>query len=275
MREIYLKRRDFELKFNPGRASKAMLPLMNPELFINDNMTTHTFPEGFQKNVPEKVSFECSLLLTNPTHSGLWLLMNEETSTISLPGGYITEEDWIYASQNPYYVIYSTIIHALINAHPILSKNAECDPLAQISNAPTLAELFDTLQYVIGQYSLDVNPHSGKDLLYYQYHLSPKTVMPRGLENEELDFRALPMRIFVLKEVMHPGNDVPAFINYDWDHMIWYPKREHQMNYKTTSNRRVFFRSQYKNDIRLTAEGIICLDHIFKDENRFGKIDIY
>jgi hypothetical protein len=122
---------------------------------------------------------------------------------------------------------------------------------------------------------LDVNPHSGKDLLYYQYHLSPKTAMPRGLENEEIDFRTLPMRMFVLKEVTHPSKDVPAFINYDWDHMIWYPKREHQMNYKTTSDRRVFFRSQYKNDIRLTAEGLMCLNQIFNDENRFGKIDIY
>jgi hypothetical protein len=274
MRDIYLKRKDFELKFSPGRATDVMTPLLNPELFINGKMVAHTYPEGFQMMVPEKVSFECDLLLTNPTHDGIWLLENDETGTVSLPGGYIKEEDWIYASRNPYYVIYSAIIHSLINAHPVLSKNSECNPLTQISDSPTLAELFDILEYVLGQYSLETSKDSGSDLLYYQYRFM-RNVIPNNTTIDDISFDAHPMRILIFKEVTNPDMDIPAFSNYEYNHMVWYSKREHRMNFRTSSDRWTLFQSRYQHDIRLDTNGIICLNSIFREENRFGKIDIY
>jgi hypothetical protein len=274
MRDIYLDRKEFELKYDPGRPSSVMKPLNHPELFINDKITrVHTFPENFKLNVPTYVCFECSLILTNCGHDGFWLVMDDDKNTIDLPGGFVTEEDWAYASQSPYYVIYSAILRSMIASHPVLREEEPYNPLLQLSEIPTITELSDIMNFVIRRYDLETADMV--DSLYYLYRYpNYETVTPYGYVSsveEEIPH----MHIFVIREVTSPIADLPPFVRNSNGHLIWYSRYEHHLNFRTSSDRRILLSSQYENDIRVSTTGLMVLNAIFSEENQFGKLDIY
>ena len=197
IRDIYLDRDEFELKFHPKRPKNGrLIELNHPEAFINDKVKRHSYPVNFQRNVPGMVSFECNLLLTNPAHDGIWLFMDNDNDRIMIPGGYIQEEDWEYAHKNPYYVIYSTLVRTMRDIHPLFRDTAAVDPILTFIRNPSLSELKDLLVYVVRQNRFQINNPVKPHLFYYQYWLS------KSDDRQYIPLES--MKIYLLLEISEP-----------------------------------------------------------------------
>lgn len=269
MHNVYMDRSEFLLKFHPKKLRrKGMIPLNHPDLFITNRIDTHHYPENFQQEVPNQISFKSGLLMTNPAHDGLWLFQNDRNESTSFLGGYITPEDWRYSHLNPNYVIFSALVREMIDAHPICRDSVGLHPILQISAKPTLAEFMDLIRYLLVQFKFDVKyPADLKPRLYYQYWITP-----RGRKDMEyLDS----MRIYTLVEVPYPLDKVAPLSNHTHREFIWYSRRDHKFNLEARANRKDLFQAEYSNDLRITESGLDILDDIFHNEAIFGKLDIY
>ncbi len=275
MREIYFDRKEFEQKYRPDKNPiNGLCPLNHPELFITSKIHSRSYPEGFQSDVPELVSFSCNLLLTNPSHDGIWLIKNDEKNEIDIPNGYITEEDWRYVNKNPYYVIISSLIRTLGTINPIYRNTYMTDPMVSFIDNPTLASLRDLLFYVLGQNRFEPTNPSAPMLFYYQYWL-PNAHLYEMKHLHSHCKRLQDFTIYIILEVKEPVDKISPFTNYSKDCYLWYSRADHKYNRMTEDNKRSAFKSTYKTDIRLTESGLDVLENIFRTETIFGKINIY
>lgn len=277
MKELYLERREFELKVNPKKSTSGLFPLKHPELFINRNMRTHLFPKGFQSQTWDNVSIECCILLTNPIHDGIWLLVDDENDTIRIPGGFVIGDDGIWDMfarfDKPYHVIYRTLIERLAEGGPATFRDSwyldptmfpvmACDP----KQPWTLADIQDILNYTITKFNLNIHDPAKPDELFYQYKLT-------GSDNETVTLQHI--RIYLLKEVTLPIGPIVALTNYRNSNLIWYSRKDHYYNLREKTSRKGLFTSTYDVDIRTCDDGVCILDDIFRTEPVFGKLDIY
>jgi hypothetical protein len=272
-KDIYLKRKVFEAKFNPSRNIERMNELHNPELFINPHTTAHYYTHGFKYNVPEKVCIECSLVITNEEHDGVWLVMDDLSEKVDLPGGFVNEEDWRYASMNPYYVIYNTIIRSMADANPMLRYSRDFDSYFMLPKIPHMNQFRTLLGYVMDKYGLPIDTNVKDHLLFYIYR-TRRVGLPTGMALDPTD--DVPhLHVLVLVETPYPDYSIPPFSNYMSRYMVWYSRKEHRMVYNTSADRRALLCSPYDDDIRTEKQGLITLDAIFNNESQFGKLDIY
>lgn len=266
---IYMDRTEFLLKFHPrAHRTSGMLPLVHPDLFITDKIQTHRYPENFQKEIPNQISFKSELLITNEAHDGLWLFIDDNNKRTSFFGGYITPEDWKYCHTNPYYVMFSTLIRAMVEAHPICRESVSFDPFLQMSVEPTAREFVDMLCYLLRQFGLEVSTNCTM-LNFYQYWMYPIGCN----EKRCLDS----MRIYTLMEVKEPLGKIPALSGYtnQGGNLVWYSRRDHMLNLKEKASRESLFDARYPDDLRVTDSGLDILDNIFRNESIFGKLNIY
>lgn len=270
MKDIYLDRREFELKFNPKKPTSGLISLSHPELFITDKLNYHEYPKGFQDAVPSKVSMECNLILTNPAHDGIWLVADYDNDTLGIPSGHIDREWWeMYCTNHPYNIIYLTLIDAMVRLNPLYRDSASHDPYMRLtlSTQQAFPDIRDILHYVIGRSGFDIYRPCRDDLLFYQYWV-------KSLEYDEYVLLR-DMKMFVLKEVTIPEDRIPALQNFSNHNFIWYSRKDHYYNIRTKKNRASLFASTFKEDARVSDDGLSILDNIFQTESIFGKLDIY
>ena len=271
-REIYLERKEFELKFQPRHPKAGLLPLEQPGLFISPDSKRHSYPVGHQDLIANQTSIECDLLVTNQFHDGIWLFVDNESDSIRFPGGCITEEDWMQVKKGPYHVLYQCLIRSLIDIHPIIRQDAFSDPLMNsLGEYTRLPNLKDFLNYVISRHGFKFANPGDEPVFFYQYYLYP---------NSDITGTVRPLdrvRIYALIEVNDPDTQLPALINYmdRRGYYVWYSRRDHKLNRSCRTDRKSMFQSTYNQDIRTSESGVDILDNIFRTEPIFGKLDIY
>lgn len=253
MRDIYINRKELELKSNP-KCLPMMTPVLNPELFINPSMKVLRLPQSYSSSMDMGVSaIVCKLLLVNKYRDGIWLVMEDDKSKISIPGGHVSEYEWNHYNRYPYNCIVDTIVREMVEEHPMLDITV----IDTFSNSPE-----DALVKVISEYGFTIN-QSVEFPLFYTYG-----------SHDNVNYRDL--IIYLVKEVDFPNQQrIPDFSNYTVGRTVWYSRKEHSINKRYSRDRRGLYCSPYDNDIRIDDEGVELLDKIFSTEKLFGKIDIY
>lgn len=247
MRDIYVDKQELRLKYNPKESDK-LLEFTHPELLLNSGIKFHKYPEGYHNDDGTKISsIVCKLLLTNDAHDGIWLIKEDDKNKISIPGGHLGEAELFSISNGfPYTAIYETIIRELIEENPVL-RGTHIDENSNMKS---------NLEFVLHQYGFDLT--RSEFPFFYSYE----------------DFRGS-FIIYMIKEVTVPSCVIPPFYHHEFRNMVWYSRKEHSINRKTSRDRRTLFDTDYDGDIRVLDRGISLLDKIFSTENIFGKINIY
>ena len=247
MRDIYINRMELGLKANPKEVP-LLTELRNPELFINPGLKIRKYPQDYSSYMDPSISgIICKLLLVNKARDGIWLTIETDKDKVSIPGGHVNEFEWDHYVTLPYECILNTICRELVEEHLML-RNGEYN-LYNLNPD-------DLLIYVVSKYGFTINPKVNFPL-YYSYDHNGDLI------------------IYVVKEVDMPDYNIPALSNFIINNSIWYSKKDHMYNIKAKIDRSSLFNSPYKNDIRVSMNGIGLLDKIFSTENLFGKMNIY
>lgn len=249
MRDIYIDKTELKLKYRP-KDYKYLLPFEHPELLLNSTTKFLKLPEGYINATNTDISsIVCKVLLTNHNHDGIWLTKEDDKNKVSIPGGHLSECELKYIKwDKPYTAIYETLLRELVEENPALRDMIFYEG----------SNVMDDLNFVIQEYGFTSSKDMSSFPLMYSY------------DNTRGSFI-----IYMIKEVNLPSYVVPPLACEEMRNMIWYSRRDHNINRKTSKNRREMFNSVYGNDTRITTAGVDFLDRIFSTESIFGKLNIY
>lgn len=249
MRDIYIEKRELKLKYNP-KDTNQLLPFTHPELLLNSTIKFLKLPDDYINSMNTDISsIVCKVLITNYEHDGIWLTKEDDKNKVSIPGGHVSEYELLSIKEDkPYTAIYETLLRELVEENPMLRDMMFYEG----------SNVMDDLDFVIKEYGFTSSKGSAQFPLMYSYD----------------DMRGS-FIIYMVKEVDIPTYNVPPLFCEEMRNMIWYSRRDHNINKKTSMNRRNLFGSAYSNDTRLSTSGVAFLDRIFSTESIFGKLNIY
>lgn len=252
MKDIYLLRDDIERYIRPKKETKLQV-LEHPEIMFN-KCEAHMFPDNIQSSFYGYSGVIVKLLLTNETHDGIWLTVEDDKEKVSIPGGHMSQLEWERYQNDPKKAIYKTLIRELMEEHRYYRAGMEDYTIDKIDN------IYDELHYMIKQYGFK----------------SSFTTFPM-LYNYELESHLASYTIYILAETNNPESGYVTPPSYGYKQSVWYSRVDHRMNHAaySKSHRESIFQTQYKNDIRITDRGMDILDTIFNTESVFGKWNIY
>lgn len=249
MRKLFMDELDIKSLVNPVMKT-GIYDLRNPERLLSPNSKIYKYPESYVIQPFDTVSpLNCNLLLLDKNHDGIWLLINNESNSLTLPGGRMNEDSlYDIGHGEPVSAIYDCIIDYLIGTNPCIG-----DEYDYITN------LNDKLDMILKAYGLK-NLNERKYSLAYSYY--------NKNQRDELN-------IYVILEVDNPSTTIEPLSCYEYYRMIWYTRKDHLYNKRTLKDRHSLFCSNYKYDIRTDSFGITILDNIFSNKKLFGNLDIY
>lgn len=249
MRDIYIDKKELKLKYRP-KDTFHLLPFTHPELLFNSTTKFQKLPEGYLNSSNTDISsIVCKVLITNYEHDGIWLTKEDDKNKISIPGGHLSEIELRYIKDDqPYTAIHETMLREMVEENPALRD------MIFYEGSNTLEDL----DFVIKEYGFTSSREGRPFPLMYSYDDTRGSFI-----------------IYMIKEVDNPSYNVPPLSCEEMRNMVWYSRKDHSINKKTSLNRRSLFNSKYGNDTRVTEAGVSFLDRIFMTESIFGKLNIY
>lgn len=248
MREIGVRRKDFEMFSNPKKDG-LLHPMFHPEVTLSTKSEYRLYPENFLINdfSIDSIPIYCYLVFTNKVHDGLWLIQLQDNS-VELLGGALKETELeMIKNHEPVTAIYKSIIRDSLNQNGM-----------DESIIPNIAYI-ESLKYMANM--IGINELLSQPRLYYSY----KPTDHNG---------KCVLRIFMVAECEKPEVSTIPLLDYRHRNLLWYSRESHFINKTTKTDRKNLFNS-FGNDIRTTKEGVNLLDTILSYENLFGKSDIY
>jgi hypothetical protein len=267
MRKLFISENEFKMKVNPPRKSEYLEVLHSPGTLLSPTTKFLKLPDDYERTPFDSESpINCNLILTDENHDGLYLLVDEEASTIKLPGGVLREEQLDTIRRNePVTAIFEVIVEEFGRLDPeVLVLN---EPFYESPgfNNKYFDDVSSILTYIMKGYGwVDYMIHG---IVLYNFYMSsiPKeddVVIP----NE--------VNLFTIISIKDYKGNIPALTEYRNNNLLWYSRRDHQYNMNNKAGWDIFD-SKYKDDIRTSYAGKILLDKILKTERLFGKSNIY
>lgn len=224
------------------RNKNAIVPITHPEIIFHGNVF-YFHPAGEESSWG--ISVIVKAILTNPGHTGIWLAIEPNKNKLSIPGGHIAEPDMAVDGY-----------------------------VGKIMDRALAREFYEELGGTIYNDGMH-NYHYMEALEYVTFilrmHEFNSTIYDRAVY---VDYPSVynTCIFYKLIEVDEPNIATVSLNTYiHHDKFLWYSREDHWINHQTKLNRRNLFPYHFKDDIRLTEDGVQLLDKIFYNEELFGK----